>query len=81
MNAECIELGRLRSKFIKQAVLWVCELADRDRLEADQAADELRRYFESVLETLPEEDRGPLTEQVEAVCHMFQHSERLVRRS
>ena len=79
MNGEGIELGQVRSKFIRQAVLWVCELADRDRLEADHAADELRRYFESVLETLPEEERAPLTEQVDAVCHKFRQCEPLLR--
>lgn len=74
-----IELGRLRSKFIRQAALWVCELADRDRVEAEHAADELRRYFRSVLESLPEEEREPLAEQVDAVCDRFGECARLLR--
>ena len=48
VNAEEIDIPRIRTEFLKQAVLWVCELAARDRLEARDPAGELRRYFESV---------------------------------
>ncbi|HTS47582.1 MAG TPA: hypothetical protein VMH05_06540 [Bryobacteraceae bacterium] len=71
VNPDAIELGQIRSHFLKQAVLWVCELAEHDRLEANHAADELRRYFDSVLYTLPAEDREELTEQIEAVCRQL----------
>lgn len=71
VNAEAIELGQIRSQFLKQAVLWVCELAERDRLEANHAADELRRYFDSVLDSLPPEDREELSGQIEAVCRQL----------
>lgn len=68
MNSEAIELGRVRSKFLREAVLWVGELARRDRIEAAQAACELRRYFESVLNSLPPDDRGGLSEAIQDVC-------------
>jgi len=71
VNAEAVELGQIRSHFLKQAVLWVCELAEHDRLEANHAADELRRYFDSVLYSLPAEDREELSGQIEAVCRQL----------
>jgi len=71
VNPDAIELGQIRSHFLKQAVLWVCELAEHDRLEANHAADELRRYFDSVLDSLPADDREELSEQIEAVCQQL----------
>ena len=77
VNCEAEELGRIRSHFVREAVLWVCELAEHDRLEANHAADELRRYFESVLESLPAEERAELSEQIQAVCSRLANSEQL----
>ena len=71
VNTEAIELGQIRAHFLKQAVLWVFELAEHDRLEANHAADELRRYFDSVLDSLPTQDREELSEQIEAVCQQL----------
>ena len=77
VNCELEELGRIRSHFVREAVLWVCELAEHDRLEANHAADELRRYFESVLESLPAEERAELSEQIHEVCGRLADSEQL----
>lgn len=75
MNCEAQELGRIRSHFVREAVLWVCELAEHDRLEASHAADELRRYFDSVLESLPVDERTELSEQIQVVCRRLASSE------
>ena len=77
VSCEVEELGRIRSHFVREAVLWVCELAEHDRLEANHAAEELRRYFQSVLETLPAEERAELSEQIQEVCGRLANSEQL----
>jgi len=68
VNAEAIDIERIRTEFLKQAVLWVCELAARDRLEAGHLAGELRRYFESVVDSLPPDERHALSEQIDEIC-------------
>ena len=68
MNVEAIDVNRVRTEFLKQAVLWVCELAARDRLEAGNLAGELRRYFESVVDNLPPHERHALSVQIDDIC-------------
>lgn len=68
MNVEAIDVNRIRTEFLKQAVLWVCELAARDRLEAGNLAGELRRYFESVVDSLPPHERHALSVQIDDIC-------------
>lgn len=68
VNAEVIDIRRIRTAFLKQAVLWVCELAARDRLEARDPAGELRRYFESVADSLPPDERRDLSQQIDDIC-------------
>ena len=68
MNADVIDIPRIRTEFLKQAVLWVCELAARDRLEAGNLAGQLRHYFESVVDSLPPDERRELSQQVDDIC-------------
>jgi hypothetical protein len=68
VNAEEIDIARIRTEFLKHAVLWVCELAARDRLEAGNLAAALKRYFESVLDSLPSHDRRELSQQIDDIC-------------
>lgn len=71
VDSQTEELGRIRSHFLREAVLWVFELAEHDRFEAHHAADELRRYFESVLNSLPADEQRELSEQIQDVCHQL----------
>ena len=57
-------------------MLWVSDLAEHDRLEANHAALELRRYFESVVASLPAEDVGSLSDEIQAVCERLEEWER-----
>jgi hypothetical protein len=68
VNAEAIDISRIRTEFLRQAVLWVCELAACDRLEARDLVGELRRYFESVLDSLPPDVRRELSQQIDDIC-------------
>jgi len=68
VKAEAIDLARIRTGYLRQAVLWICELAARDRLEAQNLAGELRRYFESVLDSLPPDERHELSQQIDDIC-------------
>ena len=68
MNADANEIARIRTTYLKHAVLWVCELAARDRLEARDLAGELRHYFQSVLHSLPSDERNDLSRQIEEIC-------------
>lgn len=67
VNAE-VDIPRIRTAFLKQAVLWVCELAARDRLEARDLAEELRRYFESVAYSLPPDQSRALSDEIDEIC-------------
>jgi hypothetical protein len=71
VNAEEIDIPRIRTEFLKEAVLWVCELAARDRLEAGNLAGAMRRYFESVVDSLPSDDRRELSDQIDDVCEIL----------
>ena len=68
MNADANEIARIRTTYLKHAVLWVCELAARDRLEARNLAGELRGYFQSVLYSLPYDERHDLSKQIDEIC-------------
>jgi len=68
VKVEAVDIQRIRTEFLKQAVLWVCELAARDRLEAENLAGELRRYFESVFDSLPPGERHDLSNQIDDIC-------------
>jgi hypothetical protein len=68
VNAEVIDIPRIRTEFLRQAVLWVSELAAQDRLEARDPAGELRRYFESVVDSLPPDERRELSQQIDDIC-------------
>jgi hypothetical protein len=81
VNAEVIDIRRIRTAFLKQAVLWVCELAARDRLEARDPAGELRRYFESVADSLPLDERHELSQQIDDICERLAEFETARRSS
>lgn len=68
MNAEATDVARIRTTYLKHAVLWVCELAARDRLAARDLAGELQGYFQSVLYSLPSDERNDLSRQIEEIC-------------
>lgn len=63
---------RLRTGFVKRAVLQVRELAAHGEFgEALTAVGELSRYFECVKEDISLEERGPLFEQIQALLRKF----------
>jgi hypothetical protein len=75
VNAEQADVARIRSAYLRRAVLWVCELAERDRLEAHDLAGQLGRYFQSVLYSLPPEERNDLSKQIDEICGNFKEFE------
>jgi len=59
---------RLRTGFLKRAVLQVREMAAHGELdEALTAVGELRRYFEWVKDDFSVEERGELLDQIQAL--------------
>ena len=68
MNTDAADVARIRTTYLTHAVLWVCELAARDRLEARHLAGELRGYFQSVLYSLPSDERRDLSNQIDEIC-------------
>jgi hypothetical protein len=68
VNVDATDIARIRATYLKHAVLWVCELAARDRLEAQDLEEELRRYFESVVDSLPPDERRELSQQIDDIC-------------
>jgi hypothetical protein len=65
---DAIDIGQIRTAFLHRAVLQVGELAVRDRYEAGNRVEELRRYFESVAYTLPIEVQHRLAEEIADTC-------------
>jgi hypothetical protein len=68
MSVTTEEVARIRTEYLRQAVLWVHELAAQSRIDARIAASQLRHYFEWVQDSLLPEQEGPLLEQIEALC-------------
>ena len=62
------EVARIRTEYLRHAVLWVSELAAHSRIDARIAAGQLCRYFEWVQAGLLPEQAGPLLEQIQALC-------------
>ena len=62
------EVARIRTEYLRKAVLWVNELPAQSRIDARVAAGQLRQYFEWVQDGLLPEQEGPLLEQIQALC-------------
>jgi hypothetical protein len=62
------EIARIRTEYLRQAVLWVNKLAAHSSTDARIAAGQLRNYFEWVQDGLLPQEEGPLLEQIESLC-------------
>ena len=69
------DVARIRTEYLRQAVLWVSKLAAHSGTDARIAARQLRRYFEWVQDSLLPEQEGPLFEQIEALCRALHEYE------
>jgi len=66
---------RLRTNFLKRAVMRIRELASHGEIdEALVGGTELRRYFEWVKDDIPFAERGPLLEQIQTLPGNFKTS-------
>jgi hypothetical protein len=63
------EIARIRTEYLRQAVLWVNKLAVYSGTDARIAAEQLRNYFEWVQDGLLPQEEGPLLEQIESLCN------------
>jgi hypothetical protein len=59
---------QIRVQFIRRSVAQVCRQAFTSREEARIAANELRRYFGWVRDTLPPTVQEPLLAEIESLC-------------
>jgi hypothetical protein len=59
---------QIRVQFIRRSVAQVCRQAFTSREEARIAANELRRYFGWVRDTLPSTVQEPLLAEIESLC-------------
>lgn len=75
VNTKTTHVERIRTKYLKEAVLRVAEMAADSEADACKAAGELRRYFEWVQDDLPPEERGSLFKEVRSLTGKFLRSE------
>ena len=68
MDEEAADLARIRVKYLRHAVSWVGDLVTRSELEAPTAAEQVRCYFESVMDSLPQEERRILSDEIQTLC-------------